>query len=122
MTNREICFRAYDTVKKEWLLGTNEDPFHIVGEVTVFELLKEYRLIDYDNVFITEFSGLFDKNGKRIFEGDKVRITEPNSTFVRECKFIGSAFGFESSVGLYIPLSENMEIIGNVFDSLELIK
>jgi uncharacterized phage protein (TIGR01671 family) len=70
--NREIKFRAWDKIDK------------IMRQVTCYNLYDEYVRLDEDNsgnsitrkiddVILMQFTGLLDKNGKEIYEGDIVR-------------------------------------------------
>ena len=77
---RPLKFRAWDTVTKQWL----EVGFHLFGEVTCFDIVRqklvpnpakpdEPSLIRLNDVIVTQFTGLHDRKGKEIYEGDVVR-------------------------------------------------
>jgi uncharacterized phage protein (TIGR01671 family) len=115
--NREIKFRVWDKAENE------------------FSELEEYRNSDEwfntiypakipDSLVIQQFTGLKDKNGKEIYEGDIVKVKSKRFEFqeplVYNEKIAG--FGFKDGndyIGLYIQDSE-FEIVGNVFENLEL--
>ena len=59
--NREIKFRAWDKINKAWCFYTNADCMNHLND---------------EKVQIVEFTGLKDKNGKEIFEGDFVQIKD----------------------------------------------
>lgn len=76
-----------------------------------------------------EFTGLFDKNRKEIFEGDIVKVhdhpTGVNSG-IGQVVFNRGNFEVEGSLMLTLPLKEYgtawTEIIGNIYENPELLK
>ncbi|MBQ8245795.1 MAG: hypothetical protein IJZ42_01545 [Lachnospiraceae bacterium] len=84
---------------------------------------------------VGQFTGLFDKNSKQIFEGDVVKTKTGRRCVV--CWFSSPSFcGWDlkpvdtvenvlrtsapSAYDLYLP--ENLEVIGNIHDNPELLK
>lgn len=129
---REIKFRIWDDIKKEWLGTSNKDSltfygFHLVGECMTVQSPPIWAL-DKGNV-VEQFIGLKDKNGKEIYEGD---IIEWKKGFPRIIIFKNRAFRTVPLKKMQIEESYNepvfndvlelCEIIGNIHENPELLE
>ena len=131
-------FRAWDTTNKEIF----KDTFAITesGQVVVVE--QEYVASSPDYVFvehlvIMQSTGLKDKNGKEIFEGDIVRTTrflgradEIGGFYEYEKDYVGVVKVLEGSwvidigivaVRLWSEIDES-EVLGNIYENPELLE
>ena len=79
---------------------------------------------------VGQFTGLFDKNGKKIFEGDIVKSCEYDDVYF--VKYFDndnySAFDFVPDVPLcecnglsYLVNEEGCKVIGNIYDDKEIL-
>ena len=113
---REIRFRAWDTTKKKM---HHEISLMFANDLNgVFEGLNECDCI------VMQYTGLKDKNGKEIYEGDIVDDSETELIYVIEfiCgEFVG--INEECGIGRIMnSLSEDGEVIGNIHDNPELLE
>ena len=89
----------------------------------LYQLPEQYHL-DWERFDIQQFTGLSDKLGKEIYEGDILEFNyEPLGKFKEEIKFIDGGFWIKRNDGTnFMPSQEYREIIGNVYENPELIE
>lgn len=70
---------------------------------------------------IGQFTGVLDKNGKEIYEGDILEIKDEGVVFTKVVGFNNGMFG-AGNYTLAFYGEDNIEIIGNIHDNPELLK
>lgn len=130
-----LKFRAWDKTAKKMSKVTAIDfstkPFRV--------FYKAYGNENYFNqdAILMQSTGLFDKNGKEIFEGDVLNCGHlfTGSPFEEEdeyeeekgiVKFINCGFNveFKDANALFVDIMltcEDIEVIGNIYESPELL-
>lgn len=140
---REILFRGKRIDNEEWVYSSflMQDKEHklLSAEVKLFDGEK-WRAVDPETV--GEYTGLTDKNGIKIFEGDIVKYNLWDDKFdYCEVKFGyfyaamdsyngGPALGFyladingkADDIGFFENLYKFVEVIGNIHDNPELLE
>ena len=133
---REIKFRGKQKTDGVWIYGfyyTTQREYFILGnENPNGTVLLSYEVIPKT---VGQYTGLEDKNGKRIYEGDIVRISCEGFEYLDkgfECakvkwKEAYSAFVlFNNAWGeddfIYEWSMEDLEVIGNIHDNPELLE
>ena len=127
---REIKFRAYDTLTKKYM-WPYPDGFCLFGEVMMGDLIGQQfkkeegeRILRYNDVLIEQFTGLHDKNGKEIYEGDIVKSID--SDFNRVIKWDGITPSFTMQRDDFKECvwynEKYCEVIGNIHENSELLK
>lgn len=118
--NREILFRGKRVDSSEWFEGSYWLSRSAVRETT-------YITDGYGNLFcvipetVGQYTGLTDKNGVKIFEGDIIKHKEN----LFEIKYSTEQARYLAVLtnGVFDPVAmQNCEVVGNVFDNSELLK
>ena len=133
---REFLLRGKRTDNGEWVCGyytkaryfLNKKEMHIIFEPDV-EAFPHCEFTGYEEVLpetVGQFTGLTDKNGVRIFEGDIVTGWFNHEKIVGYIFYGGNAQFFIQRDGIYgIGLDNSdcwLEVIGNIHDNSELLK
>lgn len=121
---RRIKFRIWNGKTKQWIHGPHEMPsmdgVNLFGETILFgDLLGGVSIEDLNEIVALQYTGLDDKNGKGIFEGDIISFTYHGNKMVFQgvVKWTGCGFGFDRHLCMANPLAcDNLEVTGNIFD------
>ena len=103
----------------------DEGGWHRSFPLTVADLIDGEHIDTFnEDTIVCEYTGLHDKNGKEIYEGDVVRAYEsaPLENFVSEVKWHDSGFWLTYPKGGHCMAGEqHREIIGNIYESKHLL-
>jgi len=116
---REIKFKALDNKNKKWL-----SDYSISSYSEVLDLCKELNC-EEENIILVQYTGLKDKNGVDIYEGDIVVYAEWKDMVCWNDKRAG--FELRATKDNIIDSddlsfsSKHIEKIGNIYENPELI-
>lgn len=109
---RDIEFRAWDLRKNLWI-----DNFIIDQDGTIWDRDTDENLTLYAKLL--QFTGLKDKNGKKVFEGDILGVASKHSIRPDTKVVTWEKEGFWNIAGNGIQYAE---VVGNIYENPELIK
>lgn len=130
--NREIEFRGFDS--REWRYGDLEyNRKNDVARIHTYKddgsYNKQYLVDPYT---VGEFTGMRDKHGKKIFEGDILDVTvfdcfDNDEQYRVRVEWVGTEFmgvdvtndDFEWNLCWLCNQDDEIEVIGNIYDNPE---
>lgn len=138
---REILFKAKQIDNGEWIEGSLIDldidsgycyivqPYKKASILPIIFLITDrMKLVDPET--LCQFTGLCDKNGKRIWENDVVCLVCDGKEHIYQIVWDNSELDFKATKGEenygthyeYLLCCEEIEVIGNIFDNPELLQ
>lgn len=137
---REILFKGKRKDNGEWVEGsliTSINRAWISSEKTDSQRLRSisntnaiWRSIEIIPDTICQFTGLCDKNGKRIWESDVVWLVYDGKEHIYQIVWDDSELDFKATNGEenygtnyeYLLCCDEIKVIGNIFDQPELLQ
>ena len=121
---REIKFRAWNVETQRYdpcFCCLNEGEGLIIG---ILDDNDHQQLIEDGDVVLEQYTGLKDKNGQEIYEGDVIEDTPPwGGRYVSVVTWEECEDGGDYYQGFQVPHhGEHCEVIGNIHDNPELLK
>jgi len=131
--NRDILFRGKRLNGDEWFEGDLSKVVHNDGSCYIFPAYG-YNSPDWyevDPETVCQYTGLTDKNGRKIFEGDIIcnhyDDAYPEDETLAAVLWNGCKWGIKEKgssdiCDFELSDAENAEIVGNVFDNSKLLE
>ena len=116
-----------------WLYGNLQVPsVEGVGYYMWDKIDGSLYQVEVEPETIGQFTGLYDKNGKKIYEGDIISfdygVGEPVSEDLIEVRFVRGVFAFlwngdlDDECPVSSPTHEWANVVGNIHDNPEMLK
>lgn len=128
---RDIRFRAWDK-DKEWMVYNVQDAYDGLpySEGNTENIVDAYHWVssfssffDSDEFALMQFTGVKDKNGAEIYEGDIIKFKNNypwgDEYCIRKMEYSGNMF---SPTGIIKWNYEDAEVIGNIYENKYLLE
>jgi uncharacterized phage protein (TIGR01671 family) len=116
---REIKFRAF--LKKHKVI-TKIIILHFNLNFIFHDHIEDNSISYFEDIELMQFTGILDKNGKEIYEGDIVLFSDwkPKVIAFKDKSFAGFTL---KNTDLFLTTydSERMEVIGNIYENPDLL-
>ncbi|MFT0403166.1 YopX family protein [Bacteroides faecis] len=138
--NRTIKFRGKSIYDEEWLYGSlikiEKDRYAVIPPLNDIEIGKSIGMYEVCLETIGQFTGLYDRSGEEIYEGDIISV---NGKYPKIVKYIDGYACFclanisdlnkkwmypwqQVSPGWWSDYKREIRVVANIYDNPELIK
>lgn len=130
----EILFRGKRTHNGEWVYGDfvrGNERKSLRDSIFVYDIeTQSFNDYEINPSTLGQYTGLTDKNGKRIFEGDIAKVLQGKDKDIAYVGFENGAFMlypktgniYERTLWEYWYNDWDVEVIGNITDNPELLE
>ena len=130
----EILFRGKRTINGDWVYGDfvrGNERKSLRDSIFVYDSeTRSFNDYEINPSTLGQYTGLTDKNGKRIFEGDVAKVLQGKNKDIAYVGFENGAFMlypktgniYEKTLWEYWYNDWDVEVIGNITDNPELLE
>ena len=118
---RELKFRAWDKQEKQMM---KVSAISLENKEIGVKDFRTYHFFRIKNIELMQYTGLKDKNGTEIYEGDVIKVERDG--IIYRVEWIHGGFGLEPRYNspFYprlgnVELREKIEVIGNIHENPE---
>jgi uncharacterized phage protein (TIGR01671 family) len=127
--SREIKFRAWDYENKKWVFGWLTKLVEGIRQFLAIVQYEDGELVRYyidDEKTVGQFTGLHDKNGKEIYEGDILDFDESEWGAEFKPEAVPTLDKFTvlhwPMCGIPSDIPKYRQVIGNIHENPELLE
>lgn len=121
---RELKFRAWDKQEKQMM---KVSAISLENKEIGVKDFRTYHFFRIKNIELMQYTGLKDKNGTEIYEGDVIKVERDG--IIYRVEWIHGGFGLEPRYNspFYprlgnVELREKIEVIGNIHENPEFLE
>ena len=131
---REILFRGKRTINGDWVYGDfvhGNERKSLRDSIFVYDSeTQSFNDYEINPSTLGQYTGLTDKNGKRIFDGDIAKVLQGKDKDIAYVGFENGAFMlypktgniYERTLWSYWYNDWDVEVIGNITDNPDLLE
>ena len=131
---REILFRGKRTINGDWVYGDfvrGNERKSLRDSIFVYDSeTQSFNDYEINPSTLGQYTGLTDKNGERIFEGDVAKVLQGKNKDIAYVGFENGSFMlypktgniYERTLWSYWYNDWDVEVIGNITDNPELLE
>lgn len=134
--SKEIKFRLWSKIGKKFIETDNPDLDFVINNngylYSIEYCYGETCILPQMDIEVLQFTGLQDRNGKEIYEGDIIKYNFPYDGRLKHISPVTyletqASFGIKDIYGNEIPLyritaNNYFEVVGNIYENPELLE